>query len=54
MVRYVCMHCEYSFDPEVGDPEYNIAPGTYLEDLPEGWVCPKCSAGIEGFIEEDD
>lgn len=54
-MKYVCMHCEYTFDPEKGDATYNIAPGTYLEDLPDDWVCPECGVrGKDAFIIEKD
>lgn len=54
MVVYECMHCEYKFDSEKGDPAYNIAPGTLLEDLPDDWACPECAAGKEAFIIVDE
>ena len=31
--------CGYVYDPEEGDLETNIHPGTAWEDLPEDWVC---------------
>ncbi len=40
MQKYVCEPCGYVYDPEVGDPDNGIAPGTAFEDLPEDWVCP--------------
>jgi rubredoxin len=52
MKKYVCGPCGYVYDPEVGDPENNIAPGTAFEDLPEDWVCPICGMGKEEFEEE--
>ena len=36
---YVCDICGYRYDPEVGDPDNGIAPGTRFEDIPEDWVC---------------
>ena len=42
MEKYVCPECGYVYDPEVGDPEHGIAPGTPFEDLPEDWHCPYC------------
>ncbi|MBJ8056276.1 rubredoxin, partial [Bacillus cereus] len=30
------------YDPEIGDPDEDIEPGTSFEDLPEDWVCPVC------------
>ncbi len=46
---YVCDVCGYVYDPEVGDPSQNIAPGTPFEDLPEDWVCPECGAPKDMF-----
>ena len=45
MKKYVCEPCGYEYDPEVGDPENGIAPGTSFEELPEDWVCPICGMG---------
>jgi len=42
MSKYICTNCGYIYDPEVGDPDDGIAPGTSFEDLPEEWVCPIC------------
>ena len=50
MKKYVCEPCGYEYDPEVGDPENGIAPGTSFEELPEDWVCPICGMGKEVFI----
>lgn len=49
MQKYVCDICGYIYDPELGDPDNNIAPGTSFEDLPEDWVCPLCGVGKEMF-----
>ena len=50
--KYVCSICGYVYDPEVGDPDNGIAPGTAFEDIPEDWVCPLCGAGKDVFEEE--
>ncbi len=42
MTKYVCQICGYIYDPEVGDPDSGIAPGTAFADLPDDWVCPDC------------
>ncbi len=42
MQKYVCTPCGYIYDPEVGDPDSGIAPGTAFEDIPEDRVCPIC------------
>ena len=49
MQKYVCTLCGYEYDPEVGDPDSGIAPGTAFEDIPEDWVCPVCGVGKENF-----
>jgi len=41
---YVCTVCGYVYDPEKGDPDSGIAPGTPFKKLPEDWVCPICGA----------
>jgi rubredoxin len=45
MKKYECTVCGYIYDPELGDPEAGVAPGTAFEDLPDDWVCPDC--GVE-------
>lgn len=49
MAKYKCSVCGYVYDPEKGDPESNIAPGTAFEDLPDDWVCPVCGASKDEF-----
>lgn len=49
MHRYVCKVCGYVYDPEKGDPDNGVEPGTKFEDLPDNWVCPVCGAGKEEF-----
>ncbi len=52
MKKYVCTVCGYVYDPEAGDPDNGIAPGTPFEELPEDWVCPVCGVGKDSFEEE--
>ncbi|RLB87513.1 MAG: High molecular weight rubredoxin [Deltaproteobacteria bacterium] len=52
MEKYVCDVCGYVYDPEKGDPDNGIEPGTAFEDLPEDWVCPVCGAGKDQFSKE--
>jgi rubredoxin len=47
-MTYECP-CGYIYDPEVGDPDSGIAPGTAWEDIPEDWVCPICGLGKDAF-----
>ena len=49
MDKYVCTACGYVYDPEIGDPDSGIAPGTSFEDIPEDWVCPLCGVGKDMF-----
>ena len=49
MKKYICTVCEYIYDPESGDPENGIGPGTAFEDLPDDWVCPVCGEGKWAF-----
>jgi rubredoxin len=49
MQKYECDTCGYVYDPEEGDPENGIAPGTAFEDLPDDWGCPLCGVGKEDF-----
>lgn len=47
--KYVCKICGYTYDPEKGDPENNVSPGTTFKDLPETWICPICGAPKSEF-----
>lgn len=39
---YRCTVCDYIYDPEKGDPNAGIKPGTPFNELPDDWVCPVC------------
>ena len=54
MKKYICTVCDWVYDPEVGDPDNGIAPGTAFEDIPDSWVCPVCGVGKEDFQELPD
>ena len=49
MKKYECNTCGYIYDPEVGDPDSGIEPGTAFEDIPDDWVCPLCGVGKDDF-----
>jgi len=49
MKKYECTVCGYIYDPETGDPDEGIAPGTAFKDIPDDWVCPECGVGKEDF-----
>lgn len=48
---YRCLACGYEYNPEIGDPDNGIAPGTPFEELPDTWVCPLCGVGKDMFEE---
>jgi len=54
MKRYVCDVCGYVYDPEQGDPDGNVAPGTAFEKLPDDWTCPVCGAPKSDFSLEEN
>lgn len=37
------------YDPNMGDPDQDIAPGTAFGDLPPSWICPDCGAPAGDF-----
>ena len=49
MPKYECTVCGYIYDPELGDPESGIKPGTPFEKIPDDWVCPVCGAAKDEF-----
>jgi rubredoxin len=53
MQKYVCNVCGYIYDPEEGDPDNDVEPGTAFEDLPDDWVCPLCGASKDEFSPAD-
>ena len=52
MDKYVCTICGYVYNPEQGDPDNGVAPGTKFEDLPDDWECPVCGASKDDFEKE--
>lgn len=53
MKKWECTICGYIYDPEVGDPDNGIEPGTAFEDLPDEWVCPVCKVEKGQFAPVD-
>ena len=47
--KYKCTVCGYIYDPEKGDMDGGIAPGTAFEDIPDDWVCPVCGVTKDMF-----
>jgi len=52
MEKFRCTVCGYVYDPEKGDPDSGVKPGTSFEELPGDWVCPVCGAAKEQFEKE--
>ena len=50
MEKWECTVCGYIYDPEIGDPEHGVTPGTPFEELSEDWVCPVCGAPKSQFV----
>ena len=53
MGNYICDVCGYLYDPEQGDPDNGIEPGTAFESLPDEWTCPVCGADKDQFSPEE-
>ncbi len=52
--RYECKVCWMVYDPAVGDPVWQIEPGTPFSRLPPHWTCPNCATEQSGFLPLDD
>ena len=48
--RLECGICWWVYDPGLGDPVWQIPPGTAFPDLPEHWRCPVCDAPRDKFM----
>ncbi len=54
MNKWECLVCGYIYDPQEGDPDNDIEPGTAFKDLPDDWVCPECGAEKDQFEELEE
>ncbi|MDP6951911.1 MAG: rubredoxin [Alphaproteobacteria bacterium] len=54
MQKWICLSCEWVYDPAVGCPDDDIAPGTPFEDLPDDWTCPECGTPKSNFAPVGD
>jgi rubredoxin len=45
-----CKICWEVYDPEVGDPYWQIPAGTPFADLPDHWSCPNCEGKKKDFM----
>jgi len=53
MSKYKCTVCGYVYDPQKGDMDSGVKPGTPFEELPDDWLCPQCGADKSAFRKED-
>lgn len=49
MEKWECLVCGYIYDPQNGDSDSGVSPGTAFEALPDDWVCPVCGAPKDQF-----
>lgn len=50
-MKWKCKVCGYIYDPDKGDPDSGVEPGTAFEDIPDDWVCPVCGVN-KGMFEK--
>ena len=48
--RLECRICWHVYDPALGDPVWQIAPGTPFSQLPPHWRCPQCDGEAMQFM----
>jgi rubredoxin len=48
-MKYVCGICGFVYDPQLGDMDNDIEPGTAFADLPDDWQCPVCCSDKSEF-----
>ncbi|CNI32178.1 anaerobic nitric oxide reductase flavorubredoxin [Yersinia mollaretii] len=44
-----CSVCQWIYDPALGEPLQDVAPGTGWENVPEYFLCPECGLGKSVF-----
>jgi rubredoxin len=49
MEQWQCSVCGYIYDPEKGDPDNGVDPGTPFGKVSDDWVCPVCGATKDQF-----
>ena len=52
--RLECKICWWVYDPALGDPVWQVAPGTPFAALPAHWRCPQCDGDAAQFMVLDD
>jgi flavin reductase (DIM6/NTAB) family NADH-FMN oxidoreductase RutF/rubredoxin len=53
-IKYKCNVCGYIYDPEKGDPDGGIKPGTPFDEIPDSWACPVCGATKDMFAKMEE
>lgn len=48
--RLECKICWWVYDPAIGDPVWQIAPGVTFVELPAHWRCPTCDGDADQFM----
>ncbi len=54
VIKWICQSCGYIYDPDEGDPDGGIPPGTQFADIPDTWYCPVCGARKKDFAPYTD
>ncbi|MBD3421680.1 MAG: rubredoxin [Chitinivibrionales bacterium] len=54
MKKYICGACGFIYDPQIGDPDSGIEPGTPFKSLPDDWCCPECGVTKDEFSPLDE
>ncbi len=44
-----CSVCQWIYDPALGEPLQDVAPGTPWSEVPDNFLCPECSLGKDVF-----
>ena len=52
--KWICEACGFIYDPEEGDPDGGIPPGTAFNSIPDDWFCPVCGARKADFTPYED
>ncbi|MNE39205.1 Anaerobic nitric oxide reductase flavorubredoxin [compost metagenome] len=47
--RMQCSVCLWIYDPALGEPMQDVAPGTCWQEVPDDFLCPECAMGKEVF-----
>ena len=51
---WICTSCGFIYDPDDGDPDGGIPPGTPFDEIPDTWFCPVCGARKADFEPYED